>query len=195
MNYPKEIQNLIDVFAELPAVGPRTAERYVFYLLKQPKNVIDNFVFALNDFKGKLVKCEECMSISNTSPCPICSDSSRNKKQICIVENTQDMLVVENTNRYKGVYYVIGDKIDVADGYRDNLNTKRLLEKIQNDGIEEVIIALDLTLEGETTTKYLIKLLSKYKIKITRLARGLSMGSNLEYADPMTLINAFENRY
>ncbi len=199
MKYPNEIQNLIESFTQLPTVGPKTAERYVFYLLKQPQNVLSDFAEKLNALKSNMLICKECMVISNTSPCPICFDKSRNREQICIVENLQDMLVIENTNKYNGLYYIIGGKIDVINGYENKLNTKRLLERMRDDDnsgikIKEIIMALDPTLEGETTTKYLIKLLEPYNVKITRLARGLSMGSNLEYADSMTIINAFNNR-
>lgn len=195
MQFPPSIQNLIDQFAKLPTVGPKTAERYVFYLLKQPQERLDEFSRHLKELKKDISVCESCGAISDKKICSICSDSSRDQSQVCVISTTQDMISMENTNKYKGVYHVLGGNIDTIEGVNpDQLNIPKLLEKAKKGEVKEVILALDSTLEGDTTAKYLISQLKPYKIKTTRLARGLPMGSDLEYADSMTLINALENR-
>lgn len=195
MQFPPSIQKLIDQFAKLPTVGPKTAERYVFYLLKQPQETLEEFSRYLKELKKDISLCESCGAISDKKTCSICSDSSRESTQVCVISTTQDMISIEKTNKYRGVYHVLGGNLDTIEGIKpDQLNIPKLLEKVKRGEVKEVILALDSTLEGDTTAKYLISRLKPYKIKITRLARGLPMGSDLEYADSMTLINALENR-
>lgn len=195
MQFPSSIQNLIDQFAKLPTVGPKTAERYVFYLLKQPQSHLDELSRCVKELKKDISLCQSCGAISDKKICSICSNSSRDTGQACVVSTTQDMITMENTNKYRGIYHVLGGNIDTIEGVKpDQLNIPSLLEKVKDGRIKEVILALDSTLEGDTTAKYLISQLNPYNIKITRLARGLPMGSDLEYADSMTLINALENR-
>ena len=195
MQFPPSIQKLIDQFSKLPTVGPKTAERYVFYLLKKPQKDLDELARSVQELKKDISVCRSCGAISEKDLCSVCSDSSRDSEQICVVSTTRDMITMENTNKYRGVYHILGGNIDTIEGVKpDQLNISSLLEKAKQGKIKEAILALDSTLEGDTTAKYLISQLNPYNIKITRLARGLPMGSDLEYADSMTLINALENR-
>ncbi|HMB65334.1 MAG TPA: recombination mediator RecR, partial [Patescibacteria group bacterium] len=156
---------------------------------------LDEFSTSLKELKKDISVCRSCGAISNQELCSICSNSSRDPAQVCVISTTQDMISVENTNKYQGIYHVLGGNIDTVEGVSpDQLNISPLLEKAKQGKIKEVILALDSTLEGDTTAKYLISQLKPYNIKITRLARGLPMGSDLEYADSLTLINALENR-
>ena len=205
MKYPLAIQNLIDQFSELPTVGPKTAERYVFYLLKQNPEKLKNLAQAIAELKEKTTICQTCLAISESNPCQICSDVSRNKQVICIVANTQNMLSIEATGEFKGLYHILGGLINTIESIKpEQLNIKQLIEKVKQNKIpqprtvqrggQEIILALDPTLEGETTAMYLVKLLKPCSLKITRLAKGLPMGTDLEYADEMTLANALKNR-
>ncbi len=195
MVFPPSIQNLIKQFSKLPSVGPKTAERYVFYLLKQNQSNLDEFSTCLKDLKKDISLCQVCGAISDQKTCSTCSDPHRNQTQVCVVSTTQDMISLENTNKYRGKYHILGGNIDTVEGVKpEQLNIKSLLNRIRQEQIQEVILALDSTLEGDTTAKYLVSQIKPLKIKTTRLARGLPMGSDLEYADSMTLINALENR-
>lgn len=198
MNYPKSIQDLIDYFSKLPSVGPKTAERFVFYLLKQPQSFLDEFAAVVSGLKKNIIICGQCLGVSGSNPCSICADKNRNKKTICVVANTRDMISVENTKQYGGVYHILGGVINAIEGVKpEHLTFKKLLEKIKNNKAEEIILALNPDIEGETTSLYLAKILSPLKkngLKITRIARGLPMGSDLEYADSMTISNALKYR-
>ncbi|MCD4694569.1 recombination mediator RecR [bacterium] len=195
MEYPRHIQKLIEHFSQLPTVGPKTAERYVFYLLKQPSEKLQNFSDDLKNLRKGLKICKNCFTISESDPCPICSDSSRDKNLICVVSNTQDLISIENIGRFKGVYHVLGGYIDTVENMGpEKLTIKHLIKKVEENPPKEIVLALNPTFEGETTSKYIAQVLKKYNIKITRLARGLPTGSGLEYADAMTILNAFENR-
>ncbi len=195
MNYPNSIQNLIDYFTKLPSVGPKTAERYVFYLLNQPNKELELFAKAIQDLKRGIKICQRCCSVSSTKFCDICSDPKRNQNIICIVANTRDMLAIENTRQYNGLYHVLGGVLNSLEDIKpDNLTIKQLLLRFKEEKIKEIILALSPTIEGETTAMYLEKIISPYKIKTTRLARGLPSGSDLEYADDLTISNALRYR-
>lgn len=195
MEYPHHIQKLIEYFSGLPTVGPKTAERYVFYLLKQPSEKLNNFSENLKNLRKDLRICQTCFSISENNPCSICSDSSRDEKLICVVSNIQDLINIENIGKYKGLYHVLGGYMDSVEGIGpEKLTIKYLIEKVEKNKPNEIVLALNPTFEGETTSKYIVQVLKKYNIRITRLARGLPTGSDLEYADAMTIVNAFENR-
>ena len=195
MKYPKSIQNLIDILSRLPSVGPKTAERYVFFLLNQNPEDLQKFAQAIAELKEKIVICRVCGAVAESSPCPICSDSGRNRKTLCVVSNTRDMLAIESTNNFKGLYHILGGLINTIEGVKpDQLSIKPLLKRLEDKAVKEVILALSPTLEGEATTLYLTKLLKPQNIRITRLARGLPSGANLEYADEITLTNALNMR-
>jgi len=195
MRYPASIQNLIDHFCKLPTVGPKTAERYVFYLLNQHPEWLQQFAQAIAEVKEKTTVCQNCSSITESNPCQICSDPKRNHSVICLVADTRDMLAIEATKQYNGVYHILGGVINTVEGIKpDQLNIQALLNHLKQNRIKEIILAFNPNLEGETTAIYISKLLKPWKIKITRLAKGLPMGADLEYADEITLSNALKYR-
>lgn len=194
MKYPAALQALIDKLSSLPSVGPKTAERYAFYLLKQTPDKLKSFGAAIAELQDKITVCRECLSISESDPCPICSDPARRQDVLCIVENIQDLTAIEATKQYDGRYFILGGLINTIQGIGpEDLNIEKLLKKIRAGQIKEMILALNFTLEGETTSLYLTKIL-KDQLKITRLAKGLPAGSDLEYADELTLANALKYR-
>ncbi len=195
MRFPASIQSLINHFSKLPTVGPKTAERYVFYLLKNHSDELREFARSMAELKEKTTVCRICLSYAETNPCSICADNKRNGALLCVVADTRDMITIEATGKYNGRYYVLGGQLNAILGIKpEQLNIKQLMEKIKSGSIKEVILALSPNLEGETTSMYLAKLLKPCKVKITRLAKGLPMGSDLEYADEMTLANALKYR-
>lgn len=194
MRYPKALQNLIDRLAILPSVGQKTAERYAFHLLNQSEERLDALALAIKELKQKTTICHSCLAISETNPCPICADANRNRSSLCVVENSQDLNAIESTKQFNGLYFVLGGLINtIEDVGPETLNINKLIKRIQNEEIKELILALNFTLEGETTALYLGKIL-KNRIKITRLAKGLPAGSDLEYADETTLSSALKFR-
>ena len=194
MRYPSAIQNLIDKLSFLPSVGPKTAERYAFYLLNQTEERLSDLAQAIKELKQKTTLCKTCFSISGANPCSICADETRNKMSLCLVENIQDLAAIEATRQYNGRYFVLGGLINtIEDIGPEKLNIDKLIKLIQTEKIEEIILALNFTLEGETTSMYLSKIL-KNRVKITRLAKGLPAGSDLEYIDDITLSSALKYR-
>lgn len=194
--YPASVKNLIDQFTKLPGIGPKTAERLVFYLLKQPKENLVKFGLTLQNLQNKITICQQCYNFAESNPCLICQDKKRNQKLICVVAKPQDIFALEKTNEYQGVYHVLGGLIDPLSGITpDKLKIRELVERIKKDGVLEIILALNSDMPGETTILYLTKLLKQFKnIKISRLAQGLPIGSELEYADEITLSNALKGR-
>lgn len=196
---PEPLKNLVDHFSRLPGVGPKTALRFVFYLLKQPKNEVEKFAAILGAIKNQMATCGICQNFSEKNPCAICGDSRRDHGTICVVAEHQDLPVIENTGVHNGTYHVLGGVLDPLHGITpDQLKIKALVGRIQNANgkIKEIILALNPDLEGETTMLYLTKLIKSFgkNIKITRLARGLPMGSDLEYADEVTVSDALKGR-
>lgn len=195
MEYTKPLAKLIECFQCLPSIGPKTATRLALHILKMPLNKVEEFSNALMEAKTKIKYCETCFNISASSPCEICEDNSRNKKVICVVSETKDLMAIEKTNEYHGLYHVLQGLISPIDGIGiDDLRIKELLYRINQNETQEVILALNPSIEGEATSMYLNKLLKPFNIKITRIAFGLPMGSELEYADEMTLARALESR-
>lgn len=193
MRYPKVIQNLIDQFTSLPSVGPKMAERYVFYLLNKPKKNIKELINALNNLQSEIKVCKICGALNEESPCSICKDKSRNNGLLCIVENTQDYLAIEAIKQYNGQYFILGGLLNTIENVKpQDLRIKELIARLRNNKIKEVILALNFTIEGETTALYLNQLLKNYET--SRLAKGMPAGSNLEYADINTLASSFNNR-
>ncbi len=195
--YSKSIQNLIQAFSRLPTVGPRTAERFVFYLLKSGKKDVAELTLALKELIETVKSCEICWTFSDTSPCPICASPQRDPKTVCVVTEPQDREVIEKTGTYRGGYHVLRG---VIKGHDENsfrgLKIPELLARIRKSQIEEIILALNPDLHGETTMMYLEKKIKEITpaIKVSRLARGLPMGSDLQYADDITLSSALKNR-
>lgn len=195
MHYPAPIQKLIDQLTKLPSVGPKTAERYVFYLLRQSPNELQKLAQAVAELKEKTLICSACGAVADQNPCRICADNKRKSEVLCVVANTRDQLNVEATGQYQGQYLVLGGLINAIEGITpDTLNFKLLQNRINTGRIREIILALSPTLEGETTSQYIKKLIGQRDIKLTRLARGLSTGTDLEYTDETTLINALKYR-
>ncbi len=195
MNYPEPIKQLIYYFSMLPSVGPKTAERYVFYLLRQKSDELQKFAQALAELKEKTKVCRQCFAVTATDPCSICRDPEREKNILNIVANTREILAIEMSEAYNGQYFVLGGVINAIENIKPkNLRINALLKRIKTGNIKEVIFSLSPTIEGETTVIYLTKLLKPFNIKITRLARGLPTGADVEYADPQTLKNALKNR-
>lgn len=194
MPYSTSIQNLINAFSLLPSVGERTAERYVFYLLKSGKKDAGELTIALKELLENVKSCESCWDFSDESPCQICSDKKRDDKTICVVAESQDIQAIEKTDEYNGLYHVLRGVIKSDDNILDVMKIKELIVKAKN--VSEIIFALNPDLDGENTTMYLINKLKleNPKLKLTRLARGLPMGSDLQYADEMTLGSAIKNR-
>ena len=186
---------MIDYFSRLPSVGPKTAERYVFYLLKAHPDSLQAFAQAIAELKEKTAVCQTCLSIAETNPCSICSDLKRNHSVICLMADARDMLAIEATKQYNGLYFILGGVINTIEGIKpEQLNIKPLAARIKQKGLKEIILAFNPDLEGETTALYLAKLFKPSKIKITRLAKGLPMGADLEYADEITLAHALKYR-
>ncbi|MEI6836086.1 MAG: recombination mediator RecR [Candidatus Falkowbacteria bacterium] len=195
MRFPRAITNLIEAFSQLPSVGPKTAERYVFHLLKSSPEKLENLAKSLAELKNNITVCPNCLAISETSPCTICDNPSRRNGVLCIVENIQDLASIEATKQYQGQYFILGGLINTIENVKpENLNIQKLLSKIKQENYIEIILALNFTLEGETTALYLNKILQTYNLKITRLAKGLPAGSDLEYADETTLATALKYR-
>lgn len=193
---PKPIEKLINEFEKLPGIGPKTAERLTFYLLKLKKEEVDQFAKALFGLKDGITICSFCQNIAESNPCTICQDRSRNQTIICVVEESQDAMVIENTHEYKGLYHILQGAISPLNNVGpEDLKIKELLERIQkNQNIKEIILATNPNLEGEATAMYIARLLKPQGIKITRIARGLPSGGDLEYADEITLTNALRGR-
>lgn len=195
MLYPASIQKLIELLSSWPSVGPKTAERYALFLLKQPQGYLSDLSRALEGVKQGLVICQHCRRITDQSPCSICSSNQRDPHLLCVVAETKDLLAIENTGRFKGLYHVLGGVINsVRHTAPSEGGLKKLVEKISSGQITEVVLALNPDIDGETTCLYLSRLLSKFPVRLTRLARGLPTGANLEYADENTLAHAFHNR-
>lgn len=193
--YGGAIQRLIDAFSKLPGIGPKGAQRIAFYILGSDEREAADLADAIAEVKAKVKFCEVCGNVCETSPCPICMDPRRDHSMICVVEEPKDVMSIERTREYHGLYHVLGGAINpMANVGPNDLNIAKLLERLGDGSVTEVILALDPNIEGEATTTYLSRLLSQVGIKVTRLASGLPVGSDLEYADEITLGRALSGR-
>lgn len=184
----KLLEKAVNEMAQLPGVGKRTALRLVLHLLKQPSEQTQYLSQALITMREEVKFCKNCHNISDIEVCEICSNSSRNHSVICVVEDIRDVMAIENTNQFKGVYHVLGGKISPIDGIGPSqLNIFTLVEKVKSGAVEEIIFALSSTMEGDTTNFYLFKQLKDFPIKTSTIARGIAVGDELEYADEVTL--------
>jgi recombination protein RecR len=189
------VARLIDEFSRLPGIGPKTASRLTFYLLRAPKEQALALADALRELKERTVFCSICFNIAEASPCSICSDENRDRSIICVVEEPLDVLAIERTREYKGLYHVLHGAISPVEGIGpDELKTHELLERLKVEPVEEVLLATNPNLEGEATAMYLARLIAPLGLRVTRLARGLPVGGDLEYADEVTLTRALEGR-
>lgn len=195
--YPPLIQKLIDLFSKFPTVGPRTAARFVFYLLKLSKEETEELISTISKIREKVKLCKSCFLPfeSEGELCQICSNPGRDKTLLCIIEKESDLLSIENTKKYKGLYFILGGTISTLkkEGAKE-LRKDELLSRVKSSEFKEIIIAINPTTEGETTALYLERLLKPLGKKITRLGRGLPVGAELEYADEETLGSALEGR-
>ncbi len=195
MIYPKSIATLIEQFQKFPSVGPKSAQRMAFHILKMPVSEVERFAATLIEAKENTVACEICYNLSSTSPCEICSSTNRDKSTICVVAETKDLIAIEKTNEYKGVYHVLQGLISPIDGIgAEDIRIKELLNRLTDETVEEIILALSPSVEGEATSLYLGRLIKPFGIKISRIAFGLPVGTDLEYADELTLAKAIEGR-
>ena len=193
--YPNSIKNLIDCFKDLPGIGEKTAERLVFSLICFDKEKLTSFSDAIISVRDKLGNCSICGNITENSVCNICSDSDRNNKIIFVVEKAKDIALFEKINIYKGKYHVLGGLISPLEGIGpDDVNISSLVSRIDNENVEEIILALKPSIEGETTMQYIKKILSSKNVKITRIATGIPIGTDIDYIDAMTLEFALEGR-
>lgn len=191
--YPNKFERLINIFEKLPGVGNKTAQRYAFTLLDKNNDEINEIIQALLDIKT-IRKCQKCGFLSDEDYCPICKDPSRDHNTIMVVAYPQDVIAIEKTDFYKGVYHVLNGLISSSKGiYPKDIDIDKLLNRI-NSETKEIIIATSATMDGEMTALYLDKILKEYQIPVTRLAHGLPMGASLDYADDLTLIKALNNR-
>ena len=191
----RSLQRLILEFNKLPGVGQKSATRYAFHILYQSKEDVENFVEALLAVKENIKKCSVCGDYCESDTCDICSDHERDHRIVCVVEESKDIMILEKTTKFRGVYHVLDGRLDPLNGITPNeLNIKSLLERIAKDDIEEIILATNLNIEGETTAMYLAKLMKNFGIKITKLASGIPIGSNLEFSDTATISRALDDR-
>lgn len=196
MIYPKSIAALIEQFQKFPSVGPKSAQRMAFHLLRMTEADVENFAKAVIEAKKNTHTCEVCFNLSAQSPCEICSSTSRDRSVICVVSETKDLIAIEKTNEYRGLYHVLQGLISPMDGVgADDIRIKELLNRLTSDEVKEVILALSPSVEGEATSLYLTKLIKPFGIKVSRIAFGLPVGADLEYADEITIAKALEGRH
>lgn len=189
------IENAVNEFARLPGIGKKTALRLVLHLLKQDPGQVQLFGEVVTRMRQQIKFCKVCHNVSDEEVCSICASSSRNKAMVCVVETIRDVMAIESTQQFNGVYHVLGGIISPIDGIGpEQLNIYSLVDRVQQQGVEEVIMALSPTIEGDTTIYYLSKKLKESSVKITTIARGIAFGGELEYADEMTLARSISNR-
>ena len=194
--YPSVLlERAVGEFSKLPGVGRKTALRLVLHLLRQPENSVEGFTDSISHVRNDIKYCRVCHNISDTEVCPICSDTHRDATTVCVVENIQDVMAVENTQTYRGLYHVLGGIISPMDGVGPgDLEINSLVERVAQGDIREVILALSSTMEGDTTNFYISRLLKPYQVKVSVIARGISVGNELEYTDEVTLGRSIVNR-
>jgi recombination protein RecR len=194
MRVARAVVALTEAFERLPGIGPKTAQRLTYYLLHVPQTQLEMFAGALTNLKKNTVECEECHNIAETQPCDICSDGSRDKSIVCVVEQPLDVMAMERSGKYKGVYHVLHGVIDPLHNIGpDEIRIESLAQRCKGTEAQEVILALNPNMEGEATGLYIKRLVGE-RVKITRLARGLATGVEIEYADDTTLARALEGR-
>ncbi|MBO5955265.1 MAG: recombination protein RecR [Clostridia bacterium] len=193
--YVSALQNLIDEFQKLPGIGGKTAQRLAYHVLNLPKEKAERFANAIMEAKQKIVYCKICQNFSDRETCPVCENQTRDKGVICVVENPRDVIQMERTNEFKGTYHVLHGAISPMDNVGpEDLKIKELMNRITAGDVREVIMATNPNLEGETTAMYISKLLKPFGIKVTRIAHGVPVGGELEYADEITLARALQGR-
>ena len=195
MKYSDSIAKLIDEFKRLPGIGQKTAERLVFFLLKEQKDAVRGLSEAILNLKDKVQSCSKCNSITENDPCDICSNPKREQEILCVVEEPRDLYAIERMGEYRGRYYVLMGNISPLEGIGpEDIQVNGLVERVKKEGIQEVILATNPNMEGDATAIFISKTLKSLEVKVTRIARGLPVGSDLEYADEVTILRSFEGR-
>lgn len=196
MNYPsKLIAEAVAEFKRLPGIGEKTALRLVLHLLKQDEAKVARFSQAVEEMRNNIQTCRSCHNYSDEELCSVCSNPNRDVSVVCVVENIRDVIAIENTGTFRGLYHVLGGIISPVNGVGpDDLQIGSLVQRIENEGIEEVIMAISPTMEGDTTIYYISKVLQAHKVKLTTIARGISFGGELEYTDELTLARSLASR-
>lgn len=194
--YPSVLlENAVNEFAKLPGIGRKTALRLVLHMLRQDNKTVESFSSAILTLKNEVKYCKSCYNISDADICPICANPSRDKSIVCVVENIKEVMAIENTSQFKGLYHVLGGIISPIDGIGPgDLQIESLVKRVSEGHIKEIILALSTTMEGDTTNFYIYKKLAPYSIKISMIARGISIGDEIEYADEVTLGRSIINR-
>lgn len=189
------LEKAVDELSRLPGVGRKTALRLALNLLRRPKEEVDSFANAVTDMRHNIIYCKVCHNISDTEECPICSDKRRESSTVCVVENIQDVMAIENTHQFNGLYHVLGGIISPMDGIGpSDIEIESLTERVASGEIKEVILALSSTMEGDTTNFYISRKLESYDVKLSVIARGISVGNEIEYTDEITLGRSIINR-
>lgn len=196
LKYPKPLEDLIEDFSRLPSIGKKSAERLALFVYTKLSNeYTNNFSKHLIDVKEKINICKHCGNICEDDLCSICKDQTRNHKQVLVVETIKDLFTIENVNEYQGIYHVLNGAISISKGIgTQDLNINSLVDLVKTESLEEIILATNATLEGETTARYIKELLKPYPVRVTRIAHGLPVGGEMSYADEMTLLKAMEGR-
>lgn len=195
MNYPKTILNLIECFKKYPGIGEKTAERLALASINMDSDIVDLFSKSLKDGKTKIKKCSRCGSLTEDDLCQICTDKSRDTSTLCVVEECKNVILFEKIGSYKGIYHVLGGLISPLEGINpEDIHIDKLIDRIENENIKEVILAIKPSVEGETTALYIRKMLEGTDVKISKIAHGIPMGADIDYIDPLTLEMAIEDR-
>lgn len=194
--YPSQLfGKAVAELSNLPGIGQKTALRLALFLLKQDKEKVERFTKTINDMRREIRYCKVCHNISDTDVCPICANRHRDATTVCVVESVQDVMAVENTQQYNGLYHVLGGVISPMDGIGpDDIEIGSLVKRVENGGVNEIILALSPTMEGDTTNFYIYRKLAKYDVRLSVIARGISVGGELEYTDEVTLGRSIINR-
>ena len=192
---PEAVIRLVDEFSRLPGIGPKTASRLTYYLLRAPREQVQSLGETISQLRDRITFCSRCFNITEADPCPICTDERRDQLVICVVEEPLDVLAIERTSEYHGLYHILHGAISPVEGVGpDDLRIRELVERIKVSDISEVILATNTSLEGEATAMYVQRQLLLLGVRVTRLARGLPVGGDLEYADAITVARALEGR-
>ena len=196
MNFPsKLLEQAVEEFSKLPGIGKKTALRLVLNMLKREKDEVNRFAKTIKDLRDEIRYCQQCHNISDVEICALCSNPNRNVSTLCVVEDVRDVMAIENTQQYKGLYHVLGGVISPMEGIGPkHLNIESLIQKVASRKVNEIIFALSTTMEGDTTNFYIFKKLKGYTVKVSTIARGIAFGDELEYTDEITLGRSIANR-
>jgi recombination protein RecR len=195
MNRPQPVEKIVEIIKKLPGVGPKMAERLSYHILKMPQWEVDRFIDSIQNARRTMKYCSICCNLSERDPCPICSDATREKNIVCVVETPQDLIAVSKVKDYKGLYFVLGGALSPLDAVGpDDIRVDKLIKRLKNDSVSEVIIATDADSKGEITAIYLADIIKVLGIKVTRLGYGLPVGGDIEYADEITISRAIAGR-